>query len=182
MEEFDPTKFRVKDVPITREETGFDPSKFKIKEDQKIIDNKVNYWSDDIFEIQEKLNLPQPPFISTYDNSASKFETRASLAYGWNSAVSSSMHLLAGIPGWIDRFADNTVEFFGGDADKWAYNYLYGDDFAQDNNIISYDQIEKAGTKLKEKKQFREQLEKNPLKKYTHMALAQIDGFEEFFK
>ena len=28
MEEFDPTKFRVKDVPIT--ETGFDPSKFKI--------------------------------------------------------------------------------------------------------------------------------------------------------
>ena len=107
MEEFDPTKFRVKDVPIT--ETGFDPNKFKIKEDQKIIDNKVNYWSDDIFEIQEKLNLPQPPFISTYDNSASKFETRASLAYGWNSAVSSSMHLLAGIPGWVDRFADNTV-------------------------------------------------------------------------
>ena len=180
MEEFDPTKFRVKDVPIT--ETGFDPSKFKIKEDQKIIDNKVNYWSDDIFEIQEKLNLPQPPFISTYDNSASKFETKAALAYGWNSAVSSSMHLLAGVPGWIDRFADNTVEFFGGDADKWAYNYLYGDDFAQDNNIISYNEIEKAGTKLKEKKQFREQLEKNPLKKYTHMALAQIDGFEEFFK
>ena len=30
MEEFDPTKFRVKDVPIT--ETGFDPSKFKIKD------------------------------------------------------------------------------------------------------------------------------------------------------
>ena len=63
MEEFDPTKFRVKDVPIT--ETGFDPNKFKIKEDQKIIDNKVNYWSDDIFEIQEKLNLPEPPFVST---------------------------------------------------------------------------------------------------------------------
>ena len=54
MEEFDPTKFRVKDVPITtRGETDFDPSKFKIKEDQKIIDNKVNYWSDDIFEYKK---------------------------------------------------------------------------------------------------------------------------------
>ena len=147
-----------------------------------IYNQKFNFNNDTIGNYQDKLNVGYVPLVDTYDQTG--VEALKALRYGWQQGWSSAMYTTSGIPGWIDRTADAIVNFFGGEdeAEKWTYNYLYGDDFVIDNGILSEKDFSNMGAKLKEKALFKQSLDNNIFKKMTYHVLASINGAEEYLK
>ena len=147
-----------------------------------IYNQKFNFNNDTIGNYQDKLNVGYVPLVDTYDQTG--VEALKALRYGWQQGWSSAMYTTSGIPGWIDRTADAIVNFFGGEdeAEKWTYNYLYGDDFVIDNGILSEKDFSNMSAKLKEKALFKQSLDNNVFKKMTYHVLASINGAEEYLK
>ena len=152
-------------------------------------DNKINFNRDDIYTIQSKLNSPTLPFVEyqpydQYDQSG--VELGKAARYGWYQGWSGALYTSSGIPGWVDRGLDGAINLFGGDSDKWAYDYYYGEDFAKDYGILSEEDYKKAEDTLRGKNVFRNYKEMpgepGSFKRAAFHTLATIDNWEEWLK
>ena len=152
-------------------------------------DSKINFNRDDIYTIQNKLNSHTLPFVDdvqTQQYDQSKIEIGKAARYGWYQGWSGALYTTSGIPGWLDRGLDGTINLFGGDADRWAYDYYYGEDFTKDNGILTEADYQKAEDTLRGKKVFRNAQEMpgepGSLRRASFHALATIDNWEEWLK
>ena len=152
-------------------------------------DSKINFNRDDIYTIQNKLNSHTLPFVDdvqTQQYDQSKIEIGKAARYGWYQGWSGALYTTSGIPGWLDRGLDGTINLFGGDADRWAYDYYYGEDFTKDNGILTEADYQKAEDTLRGKRVFRNTQEMpgepGSLRRASFHALATIDNWEEWLK
>ena len=157
MEDFDTPETDVnkkQPTPLTMED-------FDTPETDAILsdDEKINFNTDTIYQIQQKTNSKTIPFIEEQDpDEAAKIEPGKAFLFGWYNGKSHLKSFQAHIFNWADRAADNAIELFGGDARKWEYEYLYGNNFAQQNNVLSNAEFNNLDSKLKEKEEFKSSL------------------------
>ena len=161
---------------------GTSYNSFSLPDNDILYDDRLNFNLDTPTQIQSKLGLDYVPHTEEYDQSG--IEAGKALRYGWNQGWSGALYTTSGIPGWVDRMNDATINFFGGEgeAEKWTYDYLYGDDFVRDNGILGEQDFQSANSRVKEKALFKESLDNNVLKKATYHTLAAIDGLEDWLK
>ena len=145
---------------------------------------KLNLFQDDIYEIQEKLEAESLPYVNEYEykDANEGFQFGSSLGYGVANSVSGAVYHASAIPGWGDRAADYLINSFGGDADKWTKNYLYGDDITDEAGITTYQDYLNKDKIAKEKNEFRKSLDDNIFKSSTYWALSGMDSAEEYLK
>ena len=148
----DPTK---KATPLTAEDINPPTDNFILSEDEKI-----NFNIDTIYQLQEKTNSETLPFIDepTQEDTDNKFQTAKSWMYGWYSGKSHLTSFQAHVFNNADEAADDAIELFGNDRKKWEYEYLYGSEFAQQNNLLTSKDFNNLEQKLKEKDEFRKDL------------------------
>ena len=120
-------------------------------------DEKINFNTDTIYQIQQKTNSKTIPFVDEEQDSieADKTETVKPFLFGWYNGRSHLKSFQAHIFNWVDKAADNAIELFGGDRKKWEYEYLYGSEFARQNNLLTNSDFNNLEQKLKEKEDFK---------------------------
>ncbi len=166
----------------TKPKIGTSFNSFSVADNNTLFDDRLNFNLDTPTQMQSKLGLDYVPYTEEYDQSG--VEAGKAARYGWYQGWSGALYTTSGIPGWIDRMNDATVDFFGGEgeAEKWTYDYLYGDDFVKNNGILGEQDFQNANGKLREKVLFKESLDNSILKKGTYHTLAAINGLEEWLK
>jgi len=145
---------------------------------------KLNLFQDDIYDIQQKLDAEELPYVNElkYQKANQGFQAGDAALYGVANSMSGAVYHASGIPGWADRAADAVINSFGGDADKWTKNYLYGDAITDEAGVTTYQDYIDQDKLAKERNEFRQSLDDNVFKKATHFALRNIDSGEEYLK
>ena len=176
-------------APIEPEDTSTDINsnaklKFSPIENKNLDINKLNLFQDSVFDMQEKLELDKTPYVSEeeYEKANKGVQLGTAAKYGFNSSVQGAVYHASAVPGWTDRAADYMIDFFGGDADKWTTNYLYGDELTNQAGITNNEDFINLQKKIKEKDEFKASLDNNFFKKVTFNTLASIDATEEHLK
>ena len=176
-------------VPLPSEEQPLVPTTEVTNEIEFVplegsVREKLNLFQDDIYEIQQKLNTESLPYVNEYEykDANEGFQFGSALGSGVANSISGLMYHASAIPGWGDRAADYLINSFGGDADKWTKNYLYGDDITDEAGITTYQDYIDQDKLAKERNEFRKTLDDNVIKTATHFVLRNIDSGEEYLK
>ena len=145
---------------------------------------KLNLFQDDVYDIQQKLELDYAPYVDIEKAKEVNegFQFGDSAGYGFANSVSGAVYHASAIPGWVDRGADWAINAFGGDADKWTKNYLYGDSITDESGVTNYKDYIEQDKLAKERNEFRKSLDDSYFKSATHWALRNIDSKEEYLK
>ena len=145
---------------------------------------KLNLFQDDVYDIQQKLELDYAPYVDIEKAKEVNegFQFGDSAGYGFANSVSGAVYHASAIPGWVDRGADWAINAFGGDADKWTKNYLYGDSITDEAGVTNYKDYIEQDKLAKERNEFRKSLDDSYFKSATHWALRNIDSKEEYLK
>ena len=148
------------------------------------VQEKLNFFEDSIYEMQEKTGNENIPFVDPIEveNANLGFQGWNSLGYGFASSVSSAVYDASGVAGWLDRLNDNIVTLSGGDPEKVKMEYAFGDELALEQNYSNYAEYQKVLNKALERKNYRDSLDKNILKKGLVYTAAAIDSWEESWK
>ena len=142
------------------------------------VPSKVNFEADSIYDIQEKLNLDEPPYVND-----DPYEFKKAAQYGYANSLAGVMYHASAVPGWADRGIDAMGRFFGGDPDKWTFNYLNGDSISEDFKVTNKQDYFKYQKLLTEQKTYNESFkDKNALARAGIWTAAWIDDKEEYLK
>ena len=107
---------------------------------------KINFFNDSIYDIQEKLELDEPPYVND-----DPYEFKKAAQYGFANSLAGAMYHLSAIPGWADRTIDSVGRFFGGNPDQWKMNYISGDNISEEFKVTTLDDYFKYLKQLEEK-------------------------------
>ena len=139
---------------------------------------KINFFNDSIYDIQEKLELDEPPYVND-----DPYEFKKAAQYGFANSLAGAMYHLSAIPGWADRTIDSVGRFFGGNPDQWKMNYISGDNISEEFKITTLDDYFKYQKQLEEKDNINQRYhDKSAVTRAGIYAAAWIDSLEEYYK
>ena len=142
------------------------------------VPSKVNFAADSVYDMQNKLNLDEPPYINE-----DPYEFKKAAQYGFANSLAGVMYHTSAVPGWADRGIDAMGRFFGGDPDKWTFNYLNGDSISEEFQVTNKQDYFKYQNLLAEQKNYNAAFkDKNAIARAGIWTAAWIDDKEEYFK